>query len=191
MAANTKIDICSDALVLCGIGPISSFEDGSTPANAAAQLYERAIKNNLTLERWRFASRQVPLQRSTEKPAARWSAIYPLPPELLDLHTVTMNDVPIEYDRYEEGVYCDLGESDRPVADFTFRAVEPVWPPYFVTLVTFDLAMYFAGSVARNGELAAAWEKKWNDQLVAAKLANAQAQTARRPKKPSRILTQR
>jgi hypothetical protein len=190
MPSNTGFDICSDALVLCGIPPIASFTEGTTPSTVAGQLYERNVQNNLSLHRWRFSTTQAELQRAADAPKGRWSAIYTPPADVLAINALTLQDCPVPYDRYDDGIYCDLGPDDRPILDYAYRAAESVWPPYFVTLVTFDLASYFAGAIARNGPLADTWRRKWSDQMVFAKTADSQQQTTRRLQ-PTRLTSRR
>ena len=38
--ADTPLDICSRALILIGADPISSFDDGTTEATVAVNMYE-------------------------------------------------------------------------------------------------------------------------------------------------------
>ena len=42
-AANSAIDICSRALILIGADPITSFEDDTTEALVASNMYEDTL----------------------------------------------------------------------------------------------------------------------------------------------------
>lgn len=158
--ATTDIDICSRALVLIGATPITSFADGTTEATVAVNLYEDTVRDLLSRYRWRFAAGQAQLARRTTAPEAKWDAAYQLPAEMLLLHDVTVNGRSIDYDRYQNLVYCDADETDEVVADYTFRAIEDLWPPYFTTAVELTLASIFAYSVANQIQTADYMEKK-------------------------------
>jgi hypothetical protein len=134
----------------------------------------------MSRHRWRFASGQAQLSRRVEEPESKWDAAYNLPADLLLLHDVTVNDNVIEYDRYQNLVYCDAVADDVVVADYTFRADEDLWPPYFVTLIELQLASIFAYSVANQINTADFMEKKALRQMALARHIDSTAQTTRR-----------
>ena len=140
--ADSKFDICSKALVLVGANTITSFTENTTEATVANQLYESTLENMLSRCRWRFATKQEQLSRDTETPTARWSAQYAIPSNALILHTVTVGDAVIQYDRYEDYILCDASSSDTVVADFTFQPSEAHFPPYFKQALVFSQTVY-------------------------------------------------
>lgn len=178
--AVTNIDICSRALILIGANPITSFSDGTTESTVAVNLYEDTVRDLLSRCRWRFASGQSQLPRRTDAPSAKWDAAYQLPGDLLVLHDVTINDEVIDYDRYQNLVYCDADEADSVFIDYTFRAIEDLWPPYFTMAVELTLASTFAYSVANQIQTADYMEKKALRQLALARNIDSQAQTTRK-----------
>lgn len=178
--ATTDIDICARALVLIGASPITSFEDGTTEATVAANLYEDTVRDMLTRFRWRFATGQSQLSRLTTAPAARWDAAYQAPADLLTLHAVTVNDNPIAYDRYQDLIYCNATTEDVVYADYTFRASEDLWSPGFITAVEYQLASIFAYSVAAQVDLSDMMEKRALRQMTIARNVDSQSQTTRR-----------
>ena len=76
---NIDVSIASSALNLVGIDAISSFEEGTTQANVANNLYGSIVEGALTLTRWRFATGQQTLSRLVATPEARWDAAYQVP----------------------------------------------------------------------------------------------------------------
>lgn len=178
--AVTDIDICSRALVLIGSTPITSFSDGTTESIVANNLYEDTVRDLISRNRWRFASGQAQLARRTDVPDAKWDAAYQLPSDMLLLHDVTVNGHPIDYDRYQNLVYCDADAADVVIADYTFRAEEDLWPPYFVTCVELTLASLFAYSVANQIQTADYMEKKALRQMAMARNIDSQSQTTRK-----------
>ena len=178
--STTDIDICARALIMIGAQPITSFDDGTTEATVAANLYEDTVRDLLSRHRWRFATGQAQLSRLTASPDARWDAAYQLPADMLVLHGVTITDDNIAYDRYQDMVYCNATAEDLVFADYTFRATEDLWPPYFTTGVQYQLASIFAYSVAAQEGLADLFEKRALRHMTMARTIDSQSQTTRR-----------
>ena len=63
--ADSKFDICNQALVLVGANTITSFTESTTESKVASQLYESTLENLLTRCRWRFSTKQEQLSRKT------------------------------------------------------------------------------------------------------------------------------
>lgn len=178
--ATTQIDICARALILIGASPITSFDDGSTEATVAANLYEDTVRDLLARYRWRFATGQKQLSRLTDAPDARWDAAYQAPSDLLVLHAITINDTPVAYDRYQDLIYCNATDQDEVIADYTFRASEDLWSPGFVSAVEYQLASVFAYAVAAQMELSSMMEQRALRQLTIARSVDSQSQTSKR-----------
>ena len=178
--SDSKFDICSKALVLVGANTITSFTENTTESTVANQLYESTLENMLSRCRWRFATKQSQLSRDASAPTARWAAKYAVPTGALIIHTVTVEDSVIEYDRYEDYPLCDASSGDTVVADYTFQPSEANFPPYFKQALVFELASLFAGAIARNDNLSNLYQQRAVTQLAYAKSQDSQAQTTRR-----------
>jgi|TARA_R100000329_G_scaffold79221_1_gene67872 hypothetical protein len=178
--SDSKFDICSKALVLVGANTITSFSESTTESKVANQLYESTLENLLTRTRWRFAAKQAQLSRNASAPTARWSAKYAVPSGTLLIHTVTVNDNVIEFDRYESDILCDASSSDTVVADYTFQPSEANFPPYFKQALVFELASLFAGAIARNDTLSTLYQNRAIAQMAIARAQDSQAQTTRK-----------
>lgn len=179
-AADTAIKICSRASVLVGGTLIASFSDGTVEADVANAMYEDIARTALTNTRWRFASSQAILNRYADAPVSRFDAAYQLPTDCLMLSAVTVNDYPILYDTYGDKVYCDATQNDEVVADYIFRALEGDWPPYFITVVEYQMAALMAVSVARDPSLAQMFEEKAAREIIRARRLESQQQTTRK-----------
>lgn len=188
--ANTPIKICSRASLLIGGDAIQSFEDGSAEATVANAMYEDVARASLTNTRWRFATDQAVLNRLTSAPTGRYDAAYQLPSECIMLNAVTVNDHPIKYDTYGSKVFADAAPTDVLVADFSFRAEESTWPPYFVIAVQYVMAGVLATSVARDQALSNMMEAKANILMAQARRLDSQTQTSRKLN-TSRFIAQR
>jgi len=92
MAGNTStIQISSNALILLGHPPISSFDEPGAGAQAAANLYEMSYQSMLTTYRWRFATKKATLARLAGTPINGFTYKYQLPEDLLYLIRKDLN----------------------------------------------------------------------------------------------------
>lgn len=177
---DSKFDICSQALVLVGANTVNSFDENTTESKVSEQLYESTLENLLTRCRWRFATKQQQLSKLTTNPLGRYDSAYQVPSDALQIHTVSLSDSIIEYDRYGNEIYADTSASDILIADYTFQPSEADFPPYFKQALVFELASLFAGAIARNDTLSQLYSNKASIQLTVAKGQDSQQQTNRR-----------
>jgi len=178
--ANSPIDICSRALILIGADPITSFDDGNTEALVAVNMYEDVAGASLVNSRWRFATNQAVLNLLSAIPTGRYDRAYQLPSDLLMLHAVTVNDLPIDYQIYGSKVFSDTDPADVVVADYTYRAEEQDWPSYFTLAVEYSLAVVFATSIARDSTLASLMQNQAQNAMAKARSLDSQQQTSRK-----------
>lgn len=187
--ANSAIDICSRALILVGAEPITSFDDDTTEALIAGNMYEDIARTNLTSTRWRFSTNQAILNRLSDTPTGRFDAAYQLP-DYLFVHAVTVRDLQIEYNIYGDKIFCDAAASDELVLDFTYRADEVGWPSYFSVCVEYAMAVVFATALIRDTSLAGLMESQYTRLLAKARSTDSQQQTTRKVT-TSRFITNR
>ena len=168
------------ALILIGAEPITSFDDDTSEALIASNMYEDVARSNLTSTRWRFATNQSVLNRLSAAPTGRFDAAYQLPAGTLLVHAVTVNDFQIEYNVYGSKVFCDAAAADQLIADYTYRAEEQDWPSYFSICVEYAMAVVFATALARDQSLAALMDQQLQRALAKAKSIDSQQQTTRK-----------
>ena len=178
--ADSAVDICNRGLILIGAEPMTSFDDGSTEALVASNVYEDVIRSSLCNARWRFSTNQAELNRLTDAPTARYDFAYQLPADTLIVHALTVNDNPIEYQTYGTMVYADTSTTDTVVADFTFRQTEEFFTSYFVMAVAYGLAQVFATSIARDGSLTQTMATLADAAMRKARSVDSQQQTSRK-----------
>jgi hypothetical protein len=177
--ANSAIDICSRALILIGAEPITSFEDDTSEALIAGNMYEDIARTNLTSTRWRFATNQAVLNRLTDAPTGRFDSAYQLP-DYLFLHAVTVRDFQIEYNVYGNKVFCDADPADVLIADYTYRASEVDWPSYFSVCVEYAMAVVFATALIRDTSLSNLMSNQYEFLMAKARSTDSQQQTTRK-----------
>lgn len=188
--ANSALDVASNALFLMGADSISSFTASNAEAKVANALYEDIVQASFSSHRWRFATRQATLTRLDSEPSGRWSASYFIPSSVVTVVAVTVNDVPIEYDIYQNKIHCDESETSTLIMDYVERVSESDWPSYFTTAVEFSLASTFAITLARDATLAQLMDTKAAQLFAKARNIDSQQQTTRKLN-TSRFIAQR
>jgi len=178
--SDSAIDICNRGLIFIGAEPITSFDDGTTEASVAANVYEDVVQSSLCNARWRFATNQQTLNRLTDAPTARYDLAYQQPNDTLIIHAITVNDNPIEYQIYGDMIYADTTATDTVVADYTFRQTEEFFPSYFIMAVAYGLAQVFATSIARDGSLTQTMATLADRAMLKARSVDSQQQTTRK-----------
>lgn len=181
--AVTKIDITNRALVLVGSNKIASFTDSSTEANVADELYEEYVESILTRSRWDFATEQQQLSLLADAPTGRYEYAYQMPtnPAVIQIHTVTVNDFPIQYERYGNKIFVNgYGSNSVLVMDYIFRPDESTFPPYFRHALIYKLASAFAGSIARDAALVSQFDTLAERQILIARNTESQESTSNR-----------
>lgn len=188
--ANSAIDICSRALILIGAEPITSFNDNTTEALVAVNMYEDVAQASLCNTRWSFATEQAQLNRLTDEPTGRYDAAYQLPSNLLMLNAITVNDNKTKHRIYGDKVFTNTSAADEVIADYIYRADESDWPSFFTLAVEYALAAIFASSIARNEGLTQIMEVKANNLMAKARNLDSQQNTTQKLT-TSRFITER
>jgi len=179
--AVTQVTIANKALALIGANTISSFTGTATEQIVATNVYDMVVEAALTTHRWRFATGKITLSRLVDAPLDQWDAAYQLPtfPQILLLNGVYILDVAIDFDRYEDKVYCDATVDDIVNADYIYRSAEADWAPYFISGVVFDLASHFAAGITQDASMSVMFEEKSEKQYAKARWADSSSQTAK------------
>lgn len=161
----SSISIASNALILLGAEPISSFTEGSAPSTIAANLYETSYLSLLTNHRWGFATKKARLARLSSSPIDEYSYAFQLPQDLIYLSKATV----VNYQVYGDKLYCN--DTDVYI-DYTYRIDEDLLPSYFVKMLEFFLAAQFAVSLTGDIEKGNYFSRMYMTELKRAKFAD-------------------
>lgn len=167
----TKFSICSQALVMLGANPISSFEDGTVESDTAAELYDEELEFLLCLHDWRFASKEDSLDRETSSsPEAGWDYIYTLPAGWLKTIKITKNDKPVEFDMVDGRIYTNASNDDADlVMEYIYDPGPAKYPPHFRLALRYALAEAFSIPVTADMDMAEKYGKVAERKLRQAK----------------------
>ena len=146
----SSISIASNALLLIGDNPISSFDDPGAGAKAAANLYPDTKKALLSEHPWSFAMKQQRLNRLSQVPdiITGYQFAFQLPTDLIRLWSVQDN---AKYILVGTLLYSN---QNQLLATYVFDVDETVLPPHFVKALEYTLASYFAISVTEANTMA-------------------------------------
>lgn len=180
MGATTDIQVAQKACALIGMQPITAFSDPSSEAIVLNAIYEEVVEAELAGYPWRFAMAQRTLNRLSSTPAARWDAAYQIPSDILMVRAVTVNDVPIQYDRYDDNIYCNAGVNETVVLDGTYDVKVIDWPAFFRLGIEYRLAAALASGVSMQADLSQLLDEKAELQIRKARNIDAASQTTRK-----------
>jgi hypothetical protein len=181
--ALTKFDIASASLVMIGANPVSAFNAaGSAEEIACFHLWQSCVDGILSVFPWRFATRTTQLAREPVKPPTLWQASYVQPSGMKAMQAIRLdqngNDVP--YDRFENKILCNAGETQAVYCVHTYEPPIAWWPGYFVSLVEITFATRLSFAIAGKLDLRDDLEKAAEKAFLMAKNADSRQQTSRR-----------
>lgn len=154
--AFSDIDVCSNALAILGEGPISSFDDQTSPhSNTCSIRYPMLRDSILSGYPWKFTITQALLSKKVTTPEVRYKYIHSLPPDRVNNSVIALyrtdntyetpfNEFIIQGDEVhsnESVIYIDYQKANVP---------ESEWPTYFVDFMAHALATDLAMSVTKK-----------------------------------------
>lgn len=162
--ANSEIDIASNALILIGDNPISSFTDPGAGSTAAANLYQGIKEAVLSAYPWPWALKEQSLSRLSAAPDSRTNFKYQFqkPTDYIRIWKV----MPHHY--YEEVGSLIYSNEPAIFMRYVFDASETIMTPGFVKALEYQLASEFAMPVTEDEKKAAFYEKKAIKQIAIA-----------------------
>lgn len=162
----SSISLSSNALILLGGNSISSFDDGSSEATIAANLYETTYLGLLTEHRWRFATKKASLAKLAAAPSNGYANAFQIPSDCIYF---IKTEVAQDYEIYGTELHSNHNTVE---ADYIYRVDEDKLPPYFSSMIEFFLASKFAVPLTGDLNKADFYLKAYNNQLKKAKHAD-------------------
>jgi len=143
-AGDTSLSICSDALIMLGAAPLSSFTEGTDSAQACDRLYPDLRDTIISKYPWSWSYQKIQLARLSTAPENEWLYAYQLPGDILSgvraLFTSSgTNERPIAYgwEIYGDQVFTNY---ETVYVDYQTTVTESKMPNYFVHLLRTALA---------------------------------------------------
>lgn len=163
-SGDTKLSICSDALILLGASPLSSFSEGTDAAQICDRIYDDLKDSIISTYPWSWSIKKVQLARLTETPVSEWKYLYQLPGDTLAGVKAVFNSSnpgirPISHGWEIIGSKLQTNEEDIWV-DYQFAPGESLLPTYFVQLLKYAMAAEIAEAVTDQLTKAEYFERK-------------------------------
>lgn len=149
-SGDTDLKVCSDALLLLGASPISSFNEGTDGANICDRIYPDLKKSTLQSYPWSFSFKKVQLARTINTPVNQYKYEYQLPSDRLGTIRRAYNSTAIG-----SGIFTDwviqgdklLTNQETVVVDYQFLPTEAEMPAYFIQLLKYMMAWHLADPI--------------------------------------------
>lgn len=160
-AGDTGVSICSDALILLGAKPISSFNDGTDESNTCDRLYPDVRDMTLSMYPWSFAYKKVQLSRLITTPTTEWKYEYQLPGDRLGnpraVFTSNVANARVLKDWEIIGDKLMTNETTIYI-DYPYQTPEFAMPKYFVQLLKYMMAWHLAYPITEQQDKAGYWQ---------------------------------
>lgn len=158
---STDIDMASNALILLGDNPISSFTEAGFGATAAANLYNETYRDLLATHPWSFAFKEQYLNQLTSTPenVTGYTYAYQLPTDLIRIWETMEN---ADYVIVGDKLYSNM---NKILLRYVYQVDETSLPPHFVKTMEYKLAAEFAPFIGEQVQLANFYEQKYMMQL--------------------------
>lgn len=153
----SDIDIASNALILIGDNPISSFTEPGAGAEAAANLYPSTKVQLLSEHPWTFALKEQKLNRLSAAPdkLTNWQYAYQNPTDLIRYWSV------MPWANYEMVGSLLYSNQNELLARYIYDVAETALPPHFQKALEYKLASDFALLVTEDKSKAELYDKKY------------------------------
>jgi hypothetical protein len=144
---DTDIKICSDALLMLGANPISSFTEGTDEANTCDRLYPDIKIKTMATYPWSFSFKKVQLSRLITTPANEYKYEYQLPSDIIGRPRAVYDSASTyaqpRRDYTIQGSKI-LTNYEKVYADYQYNVPEYALPHFFVQLLKYQMAWHLA-----------------------------------------------
>jgi len=160
-AGDSAVSICSDALLLLGAKPISSFTDGTDESNTCDRLYPNVRDMTLSMYPWSFSYKKLKLARLLTTPVNEWNYEYQLPGDKLAGPRAVFSSESVSARPFKEWEILGdklLTNEKTIVIDYPYSTPEFSMPPYFVQLIKYMMAWHLAYPITEQEAKTTYWQ---------------------------------
>ena len=160
-AGDTSLSICSDALLMLGAKPISSFDEGTDEASVANRLYSDIKDQALLMYPWSFSFKKTSIARLITTPINEYRYEYQLPGDRLTspraIYDTNATNVP---PRKEYRIIGDklLTDYEQVYIDYQYSVPEFEMPSYFVQLLKYMMTWHLALPITDQTDKSQYWQ---------------------------------
>jgi hypothetical protein len=160
-AGDSGLSICSDALLMLGAKPISSFTEGTDGASVCDRLYPDIRDQALMVYPWTFSFKKVQLARLVTTPTNEYKYEYQMPADRLGApRAVYASDkvrANITFDYRIMGAKL-LSNQEKIYVDYQYSVPETEMPVWFIQLLKYMIAWHIALPITDQVEKSQYWQ---------------------------------
>ena len=160
-AGDNGISICSDALLLLGAKPITSFSEATDEATTCDSLYPAIRDQALAIYKWSFTIKKTQLARLVTTPANEYKYEYQLPSDRLDSPLAVYNSASVgayPIINYRITGSKLLTNEEIIYVDYKYSVPESEMPVWFVQLLKYLMAWHLAMPITEQVDKAQYWQ---------------------------------
>lgn len=160
-AGDSALSICSDALLMLGANPISSFNEGTDAANISDRLYPDIRDQALMVYPWSFSFKKIKLAKLITTPITEYQFEFQLPGDRLGPPRAAFtSDSPGQRPSKEYRIFQDklLASYDEVFVDYQFSVQEFEMPVYFVQLLKYMMCWHLSYPITDQDSKAQYWQ---------------------------------
>jgi hypothetical protein len=160
-AGDSALSICSDALLMLGAKPISSFNEGTDEASVCDALYPNIRDQALMVYPWSFTFKKVQLARLVTTPTNEYKYEYQMPSDRLGAPRAV-------YDSASVGAHTVtnyrimgtklLTNEEKVYVDYQYPVTESEMPVWFVQLLKYLTAWHISIPITDQVDKAQYWQ---------------------------------
>lgn len=159
-SGDTSLSICSDALLMLGANPISSFTEGTDEANICNSLYPDIKNKTLATYPWSFSFKKVQLSRLITTPTTEYKYQYALPSDMIGTPRAIFTSN--QAGAYPQRNYRLMGgklltDYEEVYVDYQYAVEEYEMPHYFVQNMKYQLTWHLAMPITDQVEKTDYW----------------------------------
>jgi hypothetical protein len=168
----SSVSVCSDALVMLGGAPFSSFDEPKPHVRVAANLYASVRDDVLRLHTWNCATNRVILAPLATAPAFDFAYQFQLPGDWLRTLQVGQKGCPIEYRSEGQRLLADVNA--LPLVYCFRNVVEDTWSTNLIKTMTLAMAAAMAYAVTSSTSVRDSFRDEHERKLKVAKAIDGQ-----------------
>lgn len=160
-SGDSALSICSDALLMLGAKPISSFTEGTDEASVCDRLYADIRDQALMVYPWSFSFKKTQLAQLVTTPTNEYKYEYQMPSDRLGApravyasNAVGANTI-IDYRIMGSKL---LTNEEVIYVDYQYYVPETEMPVWFIQLLKYLLAWHIAMPITDQTEKASYWQ---------------------------------
>jgi len=161
-SGDTSLSICSDALLMLGASPISSFTEGTDEANICNSLYPDIKHKTIASYPWSFSFKKIQLARLITTPTTEYKYEYALPSDMIGTPRavfISSQAGAVPQREYKLSGGKLLTDYETIYVDYQFAVEEYEMPHYFVQNMKYQLVWHLAMPITDQLEKSDYWRQ--------------------------------